>query len=106
MAADLLLHARGRLQVRLARGAAHGTCVARSQRTALRDARRGGTARDRTLLALLAAVVLFYQAAGTLGEWALTGSFHAAVQDFRIGLPGMLLQIFGGWAFINFIIRK
>ena len=48
MAADLLLHARGRLQVRLARGAAHGTCVARSQRTALRDARRGGTARDRT----------------------------------------------------------
>ena len=60
----------------------------------------------RALLALLAAVVLFYQAAGTLGEWALTGSFHAAVQDFRIGLPGMLLQIFGGWAFINFIIRK
>ena len=52
------------------------------------------------------AAVLFYQAAGTLGEWALTGSFHAAVQDFRIGLPGMLLQIFGGWAFINFIIRK
>lgn len=125
MAADLLLHARGRLQVRLARGAAHGTCVARSQRTALRDARRGGTAAivlksvllagaagyaaarfRRASLALLAAVVLFYQAAGTLGEWALTGSFHAAVQDFRIGLPGMLLQIFGGWAFINFIIRK
>ena len=125
MAADLLLHARGRLQVRLARGAAHGTCVARSQRTALRDARRGGTARDRTQigaagrrrryaaarfrrasLALLAAVVLFYQAAGTLCEWALAGSFHTAVQDFRIGLPGMLLQIFGGWAFINFIIRK
>lgn len=57
----------------------------------------------RASLALLAAVVLFYQAAGTLGEWALAGSFHAAVQDFRIGLPGMLLQIFGGWAFINFI---
>ena len=60
----------------------------------------------RASLALLAAVVLFYQAAGTLGEWALAGSFHTAVQDFRIGLPGMLLQIFGGWAFINFIIRK
>lgn len=125
MAADLLLHARGRLQVRLARGAAHGTCVARSQRTALRDAAAAAlpaivlksvllagaagyaAARfRRASLALLAAVVLFYQAAGTLGEWALTGSFHAAVQDFRIGLPGMLLQIFGGWAFINFIIRK
>ena len=60
----------------------------------------------RASLALLAAVVLFYQAAGTLCEWALAGSFHTAVQDFRIGLPGMLLQIFGGWAFINFIIRK
>ena len=60
----------------------------------------------RASLALLAAVVLFYQAAGTLGEWALAGSFHTAVQDFRIGLPGMWLQIFGGWAFINFIIRK
>ena len=48
----------------------------------------------RASLALLAAVVLFYQAAGTLGEWALAGSFHTAVQDF------------GGWAFINFIIRK
>ena len=118
MAADLLLHARGRLQVRLARGAAHGTCVARSQRTALRDARllksvllagAAGYAAARfrrASLALLAAVVLFYQAAGTLGEWALAGSFHTAVQDFRIGLPGMLLQIFGGWAFINFIIRK
>lgn len=47
-----------------------------------------------------------YLAAGTLCEWALAGSFHTAVQDFRIGLPGMLLQIFGGWAFINFIIRK
>lgn len=60
----------------------------------------------RASLALLAAVVLFYQAVGTLGEWALAGSLHAAVQDFRIGLPGMLLQIFGGWAFINLVIRK
>ena len=60
----------------------------------------------RASLALLAAVVLFYQAVGTLGEWVLVGSFFAAAQDFRIGLPGMLLQIFGGWAFINFVIRK
>lgn len=60
----------------------------------------------RTSLGLLAVVVLFYQAVGMLGEWALGGSLHAAAQDFRIGLPGMLLQIFGGWAFINFAIRK
>ncbi len=60
----------------------------------------------RASLALLTAVVLFYQTVGTLGEWAFVGSFYTAVQDFRIGLPGMLLQIFGGWAFINFVIRK
>ena len=35
-------------------------------------------------------------ARGTLGEWALTGSWHMAVQDFRIGIPGMLLQILHG----------
>lgn len=55
---------------------------------------------------LLVTVVLGYQVLGSLGEWALVGSFYAAAQDFRIGLPGMLIQIFGGWAFINFLIRK
>lgn len=57
-------------------------------------------------LPLLAGVVAAYQVAGTLGEWALVGDFFLAAQDFRIGIPGMLLQIFGGWAFIRFVIRK
>lgn len=57
-------------------------------------------------LAVLAAVVLSYQAIGILGEWAINGNFFLACQDFRIGIPGMLLQIFGGWAVINFLIRK
>lgn len=57
-------------------------------------------------LVLLAAVVLFYQVLGTLGEWAWLGNLHAAVQDFRTGLPGMLAQVAGGWAVINFVIRK
>ena len=48
---------------------------------------------NRVSVALLAAVVLFYQIVGSAGEWALTGSFTAAVQDFRIGIPGMLLQV-------------
>ena len=60
----------------------------------------------RASLGLLAAVVLFYQTVGMLGDWALGGSLHAAAQALRIGLPGMLLQIFGGWAFINLVIRK
>ena len=60
----------------------------------------------RASLLLVAGVVIAYQTVGTLGEWVLLGDFRAAVQDFRIGLPGMLLQIFGGWAFIQFVIRK
>lgn len=55
---------------------------------------------------LLLAVVLSYQAVGTLGEWAMKGDFWLAAQDFRIGIPGMLLQVFGGWLFINRVIRK
>lgn len=60
----------------------------------------------RASLPLLAATVAAYQIVGTLGEWAIVGDLYAAMQDFRIGIPGMLLQIFGGWAVINFIIRR
>ena len=60
----------------------------------------------RASLVLLVTVVLIYQFVGSLGEWALVGSLHAALQDFRIGLPGMALQVFGGWAVINYLIRK
>lgn len=55
---------------------------------------------------LLTVVVLSYQVIGTLGEWAMKGDFWLAVQDFRIGIPGMLLQVFGGWIFVNRLIRK
>ena len=58
------------------------------------------------LFGMPAAVVLFYQIVGSAGEWALTGSFTAAVQDFRIVIPGMLLQVFGGYLFIKYVIRK
>lgn len=60
----------------------------------------------RASLVLLVGVVLAYQFAGTLGEWLMKGNFYLAVQDFRIGIPGMLLQVFGGYLFINRFIRK
>lgn len=60
----------------------------------------------RASLGLLLGVVLVYQIVGTLGEWAMIGDFWIAVQDFRIGIPGMLFQVFGGWLFINRIIQK
>lgn len=60
----------------------------------------------RVSVPLLVAVVLAYQAIGTLGEWILSGSLYLALQDFRIGVPGMLLQVVGGYAFIRYILNK
>ena len=52
-------------------------------------------------LTILAGVVVFYQLFGSLAEWAFTGSLAAALQDVRMGLPGMALQIIGGYAVIK-----
>lgn len=57
-----------------------------------------------SLLSLLG-VVLFYQIIGTAFEWALCGNFFLAVQDFRMGVPGMLIQWFGGYALLKAIAR-
>jgi hypothetical protein len=51
----------------------------------------------------LLAVILIYQVLGTMGEWALTGSLYIALQDFRMGLPGMALQLIGGYLVLNVI---
>lgn len=61
---------------------------------------------QRVSIPLLILAVLSYQIAGTLGEWAMSGSFLTATQDFRMGIPGMLVQIFGGYLFIRYLIRK
>ena len=42
-------------------------------------------------------VVIFYQGIGMIAEFALTGSFMAAMQDIRIGFPGIILQVVGGY---------
>ncbi|MDE7149301.1 MAG: ECF transporter S component [Bacteroidales bacterium] len=55
---------------------------------------------------ILAAVVLTYQTLGSLGEWAMGDTFHAAVQDFRIGLPGMFVQVAVGYPVIRFLLKK
>ena len=55
----------------------------------------------RVSLGLLLAVVLAYQVAGTLGEWALAGDLRLALQDFRVGLPGMALQVVGGYGLMK-----
>lgn len=57
-------------------------------------------------LLMLAFVVVAYQVVGGAAEWALTGSFDAALQDFRLGYPGMLLQIGGGYAVLRYLLRR
>ena len=42
-----------------------------------------------------------YQIVGSLAEWGLTGSLAAALQDLRIGLPGIAVQILGGYAVLK-----
>ncbi len=51
------------------------------------------TKTNRVSIINLLIVVLTYQCAGTLSEWAMTSSFYVAIQDFRLGVPGMTLQI-------------
>lgn len=55
-----------------------------------------------SFIAVVAAVVA-YQLVGSLAEWGITGSFAAAAQDIRIGLPGIALQIVGGYAILRAI---
>jgi len=53
----------------------------------------------------VAMAVLGYQLAGGMVEWLLAGSLSAALADFRIGLPGIALQIFAGYAALRFMDR-
>ena len=50
-------------------------------------------------------VILFYQGLGTIAEFALTGSMYTALQDIRLGIAGMLIQLFGGYLLLK-TLRK
>ena len=49
--------------------------------------------------------VSYYQIIGTAIEWMIVKDFFVAVQDFRMGIPGMLIQIFAGYAVLKAIAR-
>lgn len=54
-------------------------------------------------IAILALVVLAYQIPGMLIEGISQNSFLAATQDVRLGLPGILLQIVGGFFLLKWL---
>ncbi|MBK5194998.1 MAG: ECF transporter S component [Proteiniphilum sp.] len=49
--------------------------------------------------------ILAYQVIGTGIEWAMTQNFFTAVQDFRIGIPGMLIQLIGGYFLLKVLTK-
>lgn len=53
----------------------------------------------------VALAVVAYQGIGMLAEWGMTGSLTAALQDVRLGCPGILMQVFGGFAVMK-IFKK
>ena len=55
----------------------------------------------RVSLLLLLGVVLAYQVLGCGIESVMHGSLYAGLLDFRLGLPGMLLQVLGGYFVIK-----
>ncbi|HUI32134.1 MAG: ECF transporter S component [Dysgonamonadaceae bacterium] len=50
--------------------------------------------------------VLAYQFIGTAFEWILTQNLFIALQDIRIGAPGILLQIVGGYFVLKFLSQS
>lgn len=49
--------------------------------------------------------ILAYQVIGTGIEWAMSQNFYVAIQDFRIGIPGMLLQLFVGYIVLKTLAK-
>lgn len=49
--------------------------------------------------------VLGYQAVGTLFEWVWLDSFRKAAQDLYIGLPGIVIQLVGGYLLLKFLAK-
>jgi len=57
-----------------------------------------------SILAIIG-VVLSYQLIGTAIEWIVVKDFFVAAQDFRMGVPGMLIQVFGGYFVLRAIAK-
>jgi len=49
--------------------------------------------------------IMAYQVVGCGIEWILLQDINAALQDFTLGFPGMLIQLFGGYALLKAIAK-
>lgn len=55
---------------------------------------------------IIALVVIVSQSAGFFAEWAIVHNSTLAFSDLRMGVPGMILQIFGGYFLIAWLNKK
>ncbi|MCC8173790.1 MAG: ECF transporter S component [Odoribacter sp.] len=53
----------------------------------------------------IAFVVIAYQFFGGMAEAIMTGSMAAPLQDITLGLPGIILQIVGGWLVLRLLAK-
>lgn len=60
---------------------------------------------QRVSFGALMAAVLTYQVVGTACKWVICSDFMLAAQDFRMGIPGMLLQWIGGYFVLKSLHR-
>lgn len=51
----------------------------------------------------VAIAVISYQLVGMLAEYLMDFNFMHAIQDIRIGWPGIVIQIIGGWGILKLI---
>jgi hypothetical protein len=59
----------------------------------------------RVSLGAVLVVILSYQLIGAVCEWVIGSDFYGAIQTLRWGIPGMLLQLFGGYALLKAIAK-
>lgn len=50
--------------------------------------------------------VIAYQLVGTVAEWIIVRDLNTALQDFRIGFPGIMIQIFAGFGLLKLIEKR
>ena len=61
---------------------------------------------NKVTLLTVALAVIAYQLIGSLAEWAMTGSAEQAMQDIRLGWPGCLIQIVGGYLVLRYLLKR
>ena len=49
--------------------------------------------------------ILAYQFVGTAIEWMMLGNFELTMQDFRIGIPGLIIQLVGGYLVLKSLAK-